>query len=370
MTRYCTYVQNHLNVKLLYKKKHLPISSACKTTRGGDLFFCRKNRQGFTLVELLVVIAIIGILIAILLPAVQAAREAARRLQCQNHIKQLALGAIQKLEVQGSFPSLGWGTTWMPDPDLGLGREQPGSWGYQILPFIEQESLFELGKGMTSSEKRAMNKLRTETPIEVWNCPSRRAAKAYPVDQDHIYGIVYLPNLCERLETSVRNDYVMNGGDNLSATHLWMPFLGDPTKLLDRYKAQPIWNDSQPFTGLAWPLSQVRASDVSDGMSNTYLIGEKQINPDYINTGEDMGDDQGPYVGDGWDNARYGGPDFPAPVMDRPGYTATQAYGSAHPTGFNISFCDGSVRMVSYEIDLVIHGQLSNRMDGQTPEKP
>src|SRR5665647_549730 len=108
-----------------------------------------RSKNAFTLVELLVVITIIGILIALLLPAVQAAREAARKMQCSNNLKQLALGCLNHEQAQGFYPSGGWRWSLGGDPDCGFGRRQPGGFLYNLLPYIEQQSLHDMGAGMT-----------------------------------------------------------------------------------------------------------------------------------------------------------------------------------------------------------------------------
>ena len=108
----------------------------------------KRKSAGFTLVELLVVITIIGILIALLLPAVQAAREAARQTQCKNNLKQLALGCLNHDSATGRFPCGGWGFSWTGDADRGNDWRQPGGWIYNILPYIEQQPLHDMGAGL------------------------------------------------------------------------------------------------------------------------------------------------------------------------------------------------------------------------------
>ena len=131
------------------------------------------RRNAFTLVELLVVIAIIGILIALLLPAVQSAREAARRTQCKNQLRQLAIACLNHHDVQRHFPTSGWGWRWQPDPGEGFGKGQPGGWGFNILPFIEEQALREAATP-TGDRRLDLERLLdlVQSPIETFNCPS------------------------------------------------------------------------------------------------------------------------------------------------------------------------------------------------------
>ena len=140
--------------------------------------------HGFTLVELLVVITIIGILIGLLLPAVQSAREAARNLQCKNHLKQIGLAFLSHEAAHGHYPSGGWGVRWVGDADRGFRYGQPGSWVYNVLPYLEQQALWELPADgdpntITETQKNRAREM-VRTPLAVMNCPSRRRAVLYP----------------------------------------------------------------------------------------------------------------------------------------------------------------------------------------------
>ena len=147
------------------EKDRIMLGSAAKRGAGAA-------RAGITLVELLVVITIIGILIALPLPAVQAAREAARQLQCKNNIKQLALGCLNHEHVQGFLPTNGWTTFFEGDPDRGFSIHQPGGWVYNILPYIEQPAMHDLGAGQSFTTKMTTFTLREATPLAVLICPT------------------------------------------------------------------------------------------------------------------------------------------------------------------------------------------------------
>ncbi len=316
-----------------------------------------KSPQGFTLVELLVVITIIGILISLLLPAVQSAREAARRLQCSNHLKQIGLAALNHEQLQGFFPGGGWGDQWAGDPDRGFGGKQPGAWVYVLLPFMEQQALFDMGKNGNETARSQ----KATVPIAGLHCPSRRPAIAYPFTIQNSYPYINItPG-----STIARCDYAGNAGDVYSGT------ICGPSSL----EAGDAWSAScwaaqaggdSTSTGIIHVHSQVTISAIRDGTSNTYFVGERNIDPDHYYDGLAGDDDQGWDVGFDVDNGRWTANNAAyLPTQDRSGVSAGGSFGSAHAAGFNMVFCDGSVHSINYSIDAETHRCLGNRKDGE-----
>lgn len=166
----------------------------------------RPSRSAFTLVELLVVIAIIGILIGLLLPAVQAARESGRRITCSNHLKQLALGILSHESTHKHLPTDGWGWAWIGDGDRGFGRKQPGGWLHNILPFIEHADIHARDVAKTGSDKQAAQQAKLASPISMINCLTRRSG-LFPYSMPWTLKEAGLPPLVSR------SDYAGNGGD-------------------------------------------------------------------------------------------------------------------------------------------------------------
>jgi prepilin-type N-terminal cleavage/methylation domain-containing protein/prepilin-type processing-associated H-X9-DG protein len=277
--------------------------------------------HGFTLIELLVVIAIIGILLALLLPAVQKIREAAARIQCQNNLKQIGLAFHNHHGAYDYFPTGGWDWNTVPNFVGGqpaVGAQQKAGWGYQILPFIEGDNAW---KGGQASNDLGRALVAIGATNKVFFCPSRRAPQTV---------------------TFSNPDYL---GD-MSVTHA-----------LCDYAASNLEG-----TGVVRQYTPVRIADVTDGLSNTLMVADKRLNRQYL--GQVQANDYIGYTA-GWENDIIRSTDEPP----APDITADDGhedlFGSSHPSRFNALFADGSVHSISYSINPTVFSYLGNKSDGQ-----
>jgi len=313
------------------------------------------NFRGFTLIELLVVISIIGMLVALTLPAVQSARESARRVQCTNNLKQLGLAIQSHENALQKYPSGGWGFQWYVDGDRGTGKKQPGGWPYAVLPHIEQMQLYDYVKGKTGDAKQEALTLLLTTPVPLFNCTSRRVVGLYPWQENDIGAFPY--NLDDYPADAVKTDYAINGGDN-------DPQLGNiPMTLEQGDNSLFPWNDFSKANGICFLRSEVTTVQVLDGLSNTYCIGEKWVR---TSAGQDRGDDTSMYCGFDKDNTRWTN----LPPMTDNSQEGWDQFGSAHPGVCIFVFCDGSTRPISYDIDRETHQYLGVRNDKKVIEIP
>jgi prepilin-type N-terminal cleavage/methylation domain-containing protein len=341
----------------------------------------KRKRAAFTLVELLVVIAIIGILVALLLPAIQAAREAARRTQCINNLKQLGTACHLHLDTYGFFPSGGWGDWWVGCPDMGAGKNQPGTWTYSLLSFLEESSRRGIGQGFkcTDANSKAALGQMIASSVAVFYCPTRRAAQPYPM------GARPYPNLTPPPYAG-KTDYAGNLGGDLAVTGMATdegpPSLAAAATYRWKFSSDQFiafWKARYPgfdgLTGVIFQRSEIKIAQVTDGTTYTYLLGEKCVDSLHYDDGNTGNDDQSMYNGHDRDNLRgsmawypgfenKGAPLYP-PLPDTPGLEGTWNFGSAHPSGWAAVFCDNSVRFLSFDIDPDVHQNFGSRKDGR-----
>jgi prepilin-type N-terminal cleavage/methylation domain-containing protein/prepilin-type processing-associated H-X9-DG protein len=359
----------------------------------------RRKRVAFTLVELLVVIAIIGILVALLLPAIQSAREAARRTQCRTNLKNIGLAILNHVDSRKVFPT--GGVTWgvliqdyiegIPDASGNIPNGKPVGtdrmglgWGYQILPYLEEDALHNVTSG----------DVMRATAVPLYNCPSRRSAtknsnnvmltdyasaqpctktdstQAKPVDVVTAY-----PTWTSW--TSVYACSCTGGGAGAIPTGTVGPppqYNGVYDGVIVRSAFYPTGKN--PFTGLldgkfVNAPSPTKIARITDGTSKTMMIGEKFVRSD-LYEGGCSSDDAG--WSDGWDPDVIRSTGVP-PLQDRsldkltdplsppPMGTAWWEFhfGSAHPGGINAVFADGSVHTIDYNVDLGVFNALGTR---------
>ena len=299
-----------------------------------------KGRAAFTLVELLVVIAIIGILIAMLLPAVQAAREAARRMQCSNNLKQFGLGAHNYLSANEQFPP---GAYWL-ESSLGA----PGGLFVLLLPYLEQDALadgFFFNRGALNYPNTEISAQR----LDCYVCPSDTGENKYDETQTPTGGQFFNGNY-----VGVMGAEEMVSGANFEESHCGRYYID----------------------GMFYPYSKIRPRDVSDGLSTTLAFGERTYQKRSWALGAFHYGDPKTHTcvysskNIAWPinsdtNSLYfrdKGPPFTCVFNDL-------YFGSNHPGGAQFCFADGSVHFVNEAIDFETYQSLGVRNDGQAIER-
>jgi type II secretory pathway pseudopilin PulG len=292
---------------------------------------------------MLVVIAIIIVLIGLLLPAVQKARESANITTCKNNLKQIGLAFMNHVTERGHFPPGGkatGGVTFASEGVPDVGTKQKGGWGFNILPYLEAGNTYRGGGGANPSD---CSKNVVGTPNKVFFCPSRR-----------------LPMVIDYSSPPSPSGFLTDMGLSSSAVI--------KTALCD-YAAsnRSSTTDGNAGTGVVRmtygkPENIIKARDVTNGLSNTLMVGEKRMNLAHLGQ-QQQDDNQGYAVGFDEDTVRY---HFVAPLPDENivgggyGEDGHVEFGSSHVAGFNAVFADGSVHRISYTIPASVLTQMGD----------
>jgi prepilin-type N-terminal cleavage/methylation domain-containing protein/prepilin-type processing-associated H-X9-DG protein len=304
-------------------------------TSGGKGVRQRGPAKGFTLIELLVVIAIIGILISLLLPAVQKVREAANRTKCANNMKQIALACINYETSHGALPPA---TVGPPS-----GTQDFATWAVLILPFIEQDNLYhrwDLGD-IYAKQDPAMVK----SPVSLFFCPTRGQPRISARGQESQYGLVA--------------DYLGCGGYGTDSD------TSDPA-----HRGVIIDASSYVIENGKWVSCQGRVTmgNIPDGTSNTFMLGEKHITPAALQQTLDYGDGSVYDHYYGRYSTRCAGPIYPLRGQyDSCGGNPAQCYrgfGSWHSGICQFAFVDGHVQALNNSTSTDVLYLLAVRDDG------
>jgi prepilin-type N-terminal cleavage/methylation domain-containing protein/prepilin-type processing-associated H-X9-DG protein len=325
--------------------------------------------RGFTLVELLVVITIIGILIALLLPAVQAAREAARQMQCSNNLRQIGLALHNYHAMLGSFPP-GYISTVGPH---GAKDDQGPGWGWaaMMLPYLEQQNLHDQIH-FDRDIKDGSNATPRSTSLSGFLCPSDDGATTFKVDSLNDATPDYSVPV-----TDTSGNPVVVGHSNYVGLFGNPEITPDPGFLTT--DIDPVTHEDSrgaAHQGMFYRNVAVRIADVKDGTSNTLFVGERCSSLAYATwTGAVTGGQVPPKIPD---SNNYGPEGAPVLILghtgdasDVPPHTPNSAvnhvddFWSFHPLGVNFLYADGSVRSIKDSIDPSVYWALGTKAGGE-----